>query len=67
LSPLESSADKFVGTDDDVIQLGKGGCHSEIPDDIKAQLQPDSTSTMADHLAISEGADNVEAQQCPIN
>ncbi|KAG0524418.1 hypothetical protein BDA96_07G209500 [Sorghum bicolor] len=65
IEPVESSAEKFVGTDDDVLQLGKGGCHSEISDDSKAQQQPDSTSGMADHLAISKGADNVEGQHYP--
>jgi len=65
IEPVESSAEKSVGTDDDLLQLGKDGCHSEIPDDIKAQQQPDSTSGMADHLAISKGADNVEGQHDP--
>lgn len=65
IEPVESSAEKSVGTDDDLLKLGKGGCHSEISDDVKAQQQPDSTSEVTDHLVASKGTYDVEGQHSP--
>ncbi|ONM03154.1 uncharacterized protein [Zea mays] len=62
IESVGSSAEKSVGTGDDLLQSGKGACHSEIPVDIIAQLQLDPTSGTADHPAISKGADNFEGQ-----
>lgn len=65
--PVESSAEKSVGTDDILPGLGTGGSHLEIPDDVKAQQQPDSTSETSGHLEVIKGADNVDEQQYPVS
>ncbi|TKW11329.1 hypothetical protein SEVIR_6G226400v4 [Setaria viridis] len=64
--PVESSTEKSVGTEDDMLKLGTVGSHSETPD-VKPQQQPDSTSETEGHLAVSEGADNVDEQHYPIS
>ncbi|CAO2202631.1 unnamed protein product [Urochloa humidicola] len=65
--PIESSTEKSLGTDDDLLKLGTGVSLSEMAGDVKSQQQPDSTYETAGHLAVSEGADNVDEQHHAIS
>jgi len=64
--PDEASAEKSVGSNDDLPTLGTGGSHSETCNDVKPQQQPDSTSETACHLPVPKQADNVHEQHYPI-
>nr|CAB3483582.1 unnamed protein product [Digitaria exilis] len=65
--PVESSTEKSGVTDDVLPGLGTGSSQLETPDDVKPQLEPDSTSETSGHLEVSKGADNVDGQQYPIS
>ncbi|CAL4999862.1 unnamed protein product [Urochloa decumbens] len=65
--PVESSTEKSLGTDDDLLKHATGVSLSEIAGDVKPQRQPDSTYETAGHLAVSEGADNVDEQHHAIS
>ncbi|CAO2173493.1 unnamed protein product [Urochloa humidicola] len=65
--PIESSTEKSLGTDDGLLKLGTGVSLSEMAGDVKPQQQPDSTYETAGHLAVSEGADNVDEQHHAIS
>jgi hypothetical protein len=64
--PVESSTEKSVGTEDDMLKLGTVGSHSETPE-VEPQQQLNSTSETEGHLAVSEAADNVDEQHHPIS
>ncbi|CAM0144447.1 unnamed protein product [Urochloa decumbens] len=65
--PVGPSTDKSLGTDDDLLKHGTGVSLSEIAGNVKPQQQPDSTYETAGHLAVSEGADNVDEQHHAIS
>ncbi|CAO2207355.1 unnamed protein product [Urochloa humidicola] len=64
--PIESSTEKSLGADDDLLKLGTGVSLSEIAGDVKPQQQPDSTYETTGHLAVFEG-DNVDEQHHAIS
>ncbi|KAL6661081.1 hypothetical protein ACP70R_000465 [Stipagrostis hirtigluma subsp. patula] len=67
--PVESCTEKSVGSGDyscdDLTKLGTGSCHSEAPEYVKPQQQPDTTSVTAYHLAVPNQVDNDEGQDYP--